>query len=103
MYLSLSVKLSILEGSFATVHLPEKSSFVVLRFCRYQYTSAQRLWRKGREFSVTPCSLYTDALSLFSLEAMKIREELGVFKSPVALSFLQHQLISSIVMEAKVI
>lgn len=54
-------------------------------------------------FSVTPCSLDTDALSLLSLEAMKIREELGVFKSPVALSFLQHQLISSIVTEAKVI
>ena len=34
MYLSLPVKLSVLEGSFATVHLPEKSPFMVLRFCR---------------------------------------------------------------------
>lgn len=40
MYLRLSVKLSILEGSFATVHLPEKSPFMVLRSPVYQCSEA---------------------------------------------------------------
>ena len=80
MYLSSSVKLSILEGSFATIHLPEKSPFMVLRFCRspvYQCSEAVEKRQSVFSDSLYTCSLYTGALSLLSLEVMEIREELG--------------------------